>query len=146
MHRRCSSSCATSRSVSHWTVDSLVELTSKVIQLIGSSFGISVFFTSSSVSFSSSNATVMITPGGVQVPIIRWCFILAVLSNNSNSSNNSPASLQTLARNFGSGDNLSSRKFHSHQLSRSVIRAGPLPSPSSEPQQRGAKMEESWIK
>ncbi|KAH8634535.1 hypothetical protein IG631_09935 [Alternaria alternata] len=45
--------------------------TSKAIQLMGSSSGISVFFTSSSLSVSSSNATVIITPGGVQVPIMR---------------------------------------------------------------------------
>lgn len=52
--------------------------TSKAIQLIGSSLGISVFFTSSNSNVSSSNATVIITPGGVHVPIIRWC--LTILS------------------------------------------------------------------
>jgi uncharacterized membrane protein YidH (DUF202 family) len=54
--------------------------TSKAIQLIGSSLGMSVFFTSSSFSISSSNATVMMTPGGVHVPIMRWCLtMLAVI-------------------------------------------------------------------
>lgn len=47
-------------------------LTSKAIHDIGSSYGISVRFTSSSVSFSSSKATVKMAPGGVQVPIMRW--------------------------------------------------------------------------
>jgi hypothetical protein len=46
--------------------------TSKVIHDIGSSWGISVRFTSSSVSFSLSNCTVKMAPGGVQVPIIKW--------------------------------------------------------------------------
>jgi hypothetical protein len=45
--------------------------TSKAIQLMGSSSGISVFFTNSSSNVSSSNETVIITPGGVHVPIIR---------------------------------------------------------------------------
>jgi hypothetical protein len=55
--------------------------TSKAIQLMGSSSGISVFFTSSSFKVSSSKETVIITPGGVQVPIMRWCLtMLAVAS------------------------------------------------------------------
>jgi hypothetical protein len=32
-----------------------------------------VLFTSSSVNFSSSKATVKMAPGGVHVPIIKWC-------------------------------------------------------------------------
>ena len=39
---------------------------------MGSSWGISVRFTSSRVSFSSSKATVKMAPGGVQVPTMRW--------------------------------------------------------------------------
>jgi hypothetical protein len=50
--------------------------TSNAIQLMGSSLGISVFFTNSSFNVSSSNATVIITPGGVHVPIIRWCLTI----------------------------------------------------------------------
>lgn len=42
---------------------------SKVIQEIGSSLGISVFFTSERVRASSSNATVNMAPGLVHVPI-----------------------------------------------------------------------------
>ena len=43
--------------------------------------GISVLLMSFSSSFSSSNCTVKMAPGGVQVPIIRWCRpILAVLA------------------------------------------------------------------
>lgn len=45
--------------------------TSKVIQDMGSSCGISVRFSSFSVRFSSSNCTVKMAPGGVQVPIIK---------------------------------------------------------------------------
>ena len=52
-----------------------ITLTSKVIQEIGSSLGISVFLTNLRVNASSSNSTVTMTPGGVQVPIIRWCFM-----------------------------------------------------------------------
>lgn len=52
------------------------ERTSKDIQLMGSSCGISVFFTSSSFSVSVSNETVMMTPGFTQVPHIRWCFVM----------------------------------------------------------------------
>lgn len=47
-------------------------LTSNVIHDIGSSFGMSVFLMSFSSSFSSSNWTVKMAPGGVQVPIIKW--------------------------------------------------------------------------
>lgn len=47
-------------------------LTSKVIHDIGSSSGISVFLTSFSSNFSSSNWTVKMAPGGVHVPIIKW--------------------------------------------------------------------------
>ena len=47
-------------------------LTSKVIHDIGSSSGITVSLTSFKLSFSSSNSTVKILPGGVQVPIIKW--------------------------------------------------------------------------
>ena len=45
--------------------------TSKVIHDIGSSWGISVRLTSLRVKFSSSNWTVKMAPGGVQVPIIK---------------------------------------------------------------------------
>ena len=51
------------------------EPTSNVIHDIGSSSGMMVFLTSLSVNASSSNSTVKMAPGGVQVPIIRWCFI-----------------------------------------------------------------------
>jgi hypothetical protein len=44
---------------------------SKVIHDIGSSWGISVRLTSLRVRFSSSNWTVKMAPGGVQVPIIK---------------------------------------------------------------------------
>lgn len=47
-------------------------LTSNAIHDIGSSWGISVLFTSFSSSASSSNWTVKMAPGGVQVPIIKW--------------------------------------------------------------------------
>lgn len=46
--------------------------TSKFIHDIGSSCGISVLLINLSSSFSSSNWTVKMAPGGVQVPIIRW--------------------------------------------------------------------------
>jgi hypothetical protein len=49
-----------------------LELTSNVIQEIGSSFGISVLLTNLNVKASSSNTTVKMAPGGVQVPIIKW--------------------------------------------------------------------------
>lgn len=39
---------------------------------MGSSSGISVLLTSFNSSFSSSNWTVKMAPGGVQVPIIKW--------------------------------------------------------------------------
>lgn len=46
---------------------------------MGSSWGISVRFTSSQVNFSSSKAMVKMAPGGVQVPTIKWWMgILAV--------------------------------------------------------------------
>lgn len=59
--------------------------TSNAIQLIGSSLGMSVFFTSSSFSVSSSNATVMITPGGVHVPIMRWCLTMLAICQSEDS-------------------------------------------------------------
>jgi hypothetical protein len=46
-------------------------LTSKAIHEMGSSWGISVRLTNSSVNFSSSKATVNMAPGGVHVPIIK---------------------------------------------------------------------------
>lgn len=52
------------------------ELTLKVIHEMGSSSGIGVLLISFSVSASSSNSTVKMAPGGVQVPIIKWCFML----------------------------------------------------------------------
>ncbi len=52
-------------------------LTSNVIHDIGSSSGMLVLFTSFRVEASSSNSTVKIAPGGVHVPIIRWCFIFS---------------------------------------------------------------------
>ena len=51
-------------------------LTSNVIQEMGSSSGIAVLLTNLKVNASSSNSTVNIAPGGVHVPIIRWCFIV----------------------------------------------------------------------
>jgi hypothetical protein len=53
--------------------------TSKAIQLMGSSSGMSVFLTNSSLSVSVSKATVMMTPGGVHVPIMRWCLTIVLL-------------------------------------------------------------------
>lgn len=53
----------------------LARLTSKVIQEMGSSSGISVFLISFSVNASSSNWSVKMAPGGVQVPTMRWCSI-----------------------------------------------------------------------
>lgn len=50
--------------------------TSKAIQLMGSSCGISVFLTNSSFSVSVSKETVMMTPGLTHVPHIRWCFVI----------------------------------------------------------------------
>jgi hypothetical protein len=79
-------------------------------------------------------------------PNHKVVFHFGGLSNNSNSSNNSPASLQISAQNLGCEDKPSIRKFHAYQLSRAVIRARPLPFLSSELQQRGALREESWIK
>ena len=48
------------------------QLTSNVIHEMGSSCGISVRLTSSSLSVSSLNAKVKMAPGGVQVPTMRW--------------------------------------------------------------------------
>lgn len=55
-------------------------LTSNVIQEMGSSCGISVRLTSSSVSFSSSKANVKMAPGGVQVPTMRWWMGILLLA------------------------------------------------------------------
>lgn len=50
--------------------------TLKVIHDIGSSSGIGVLLMSFKLRLSSSNSNVKMAPGGVQVPTIKWCFIL----------------------------------------------------------------------
>jgi hypothetical protein len=58
-------------------------LTSNVIHDIGSSAGMDVLLTKFRVHASSSNSTVKIAPGGVHVPIIRWCFILGASTGHA---------------------------------------------------------------
>lgn len=45
---------------------------------MGSSWGMSVFLSSFKVKASSSNCNVKMAPGGVQVPTIKWCFIVTM--------------------------------------------------------------------
>ena len=72
--RRDSSSHATDMVLANWSQSPQGhgKRTSKVIHDMGSSWGISVLLMSFNSSFSSSNWTVKMAPGGVQVPIIKW--------------------------------------------------------------------------